>query len=96
MNIPGNEVSKGETLSQYIGAGPPEGTGLHRYIYLVYKQPGKVSDAEHGVLGFSGNKRNNFKIADFAKKHNLGNPVYGNLYQAEYDDYVPKLYAKLG
>lgn len=27
VNIPGNDVSKGDTLSEYIGAGPPEGTG---------------------------------------------------------------------
>ena len=36
-NIPGTEVSKGEVLSEYIGAGPPEGTGLHRYIFLGEK-----------------------------------------------------------
>lgn len=26
-NIPGNDVSKGETLSEYVGSGPPQGTG---------------------------------------------------------------------
>lgn len=53
-------------------------------MYLVYKQPGKYSDAEHGHLtNTSPDKRNNFKIADFAKKHNLGNPVAGNFYQVE-------------
>ncbi|CAD5215644.1 unnamed protein product [Bursaphelenchus okinawaensis] len=96
VNIPGNDISKGEVLSEYIGAGPPEKTGLHRYVYLVYKQPGKIEDKEHGKLGLSGAKRNNWKAADFAAKHKLGDPVFGNLYQAEYDDYVPKLYAKLG
>lgn len=35
VNIPGNSVEKGETLSQYIGCGPPDKTGLHRYVYLV-------------------------------------------------------------
>ncbi|KRT84523.1 hypothetical protein AMK59_1122, partial [Oryctes borbonicus] len=42
-NIPGGNIEKGETLSEYIGAGPPKGTGLHRYVLLVYKQPGKLS-----------------------------------------------------
>ena len=36
-----------------------------------------------------------FKIRDFAKKYNLGEPVAGNFYQAEWDDYVPKLYEQL-
>ena len=34
VNIPGCEVGKGEEVAAYIGAGPPEGTGLHRYIFL--------------------------------------------------------------
>ena len=37
MNIPGNRVSAGETRSEYIGAGPPKGTGLHRYVFLGKK-----------------------------------------------------------
>merc|ERR1712212_1144225 len=41
-NIPGCNVEKGETLSQYVGSGPPPSTGLHRYVYLIYKQPGKL------------------------------------------------------
>ncbi|MFH4979470.1 hypothetical protein AB6A40_006179 [Gnathostoma spinigerum] len=97
INIPGNDVSRGEVLSEYIGAGPPPKTGLHRYVYLVYKQPGRISDPAHGHLtNRSGAKRGRFKIASFAAKHNLGAPVAGNFFQAEYDDYVPKLYEQLG
>lgn len=33
-NIQGSDVSTGSTLCEYIGAGPPKGTGLHRYILL--------------------------------------------------------------
>jgi hypothetical protein len=55
--------------------------GHHRYVYLVYKQPGKIQDKEHGKLGFSGDKRGGWKVASFAQKHGLGNPVYGNFYQ---------------
>lgn len=96
-NIPGNDLKKGDELSGYISSAPPQGTGLHRYVYLVYKQPGKIEDKEHGHLpSTSGAKRANFKAAAFAKKHNLGDPIAGNLYQAQYDDYVPKVYEKLG
>ncbi|XP_025203865.1 phosphatidylethanolamine-binding protein homolog F40A3.3-like, partial [Melanaphis sacchari] len=31
-NIPGNDITKGETLSEYVGSGPPPETGLHRYV----------------------------------------------------------------
>lgn len=42
VNIPGNNVADGETLFEYIGAGPPQDTGLHRYVFLLYKQTGKL------------------------------------------------------
>ncbi|KAE8745246.1 hypothetical protein FOCC_FOCC008038 [Frankliniella occidentalis] len=72
-NIPGADVNKGETLSEYVGSGPPQGTGLHR----------------------SGDNRGCFAIRKFAAKYNLGDPVAGNFYQAQWDDYVPKLYEQL-
>ncbi|CDW60800.1 OV 16 antigen [Trichuris trichiura] len=97
VNIPGNKVAQGETLSEYIGAGPPKGTGLHRYVFLVYKQQGRINDREHGHLtNRSGSGRGGWSASKFAKKHNLGDPVAGNLYQAQWDDYVPKLYEQLG
>jgi len=97
VNIPGNDLSKGDTLAEYVGSGPPPGTGLHRYVYLVYQQSGKVSDPEHGVLtNRSGAKRGGFKAAAFAEKHNLGDPVAGNFFLAEFDEYVPELYKQLG
>ncbi|CAB3397106.1 unnamed protein product [Caenorhabditis bovis] len=97
VNIPGNDISKGDVLSEYIGSGPPPDTGLHRYIYLIYKQNGKIVDNEHGHLtNRSGDKRGGWKASEFVKKHNLGKPVFGNFYQAKYDDYVPILYKQLG
>lgn len=127
-NIPGNAVEKGTVLSQYVGAGPPEGmtiifflifygpyckwstnnwysffalkilftgTGLHRYVFLVYKQPGPL-EFDEPRLPFSGENRGGFSIAKFADKYKLGDPIAGNLYQAEWDDYVPILYKELG
>ncbi|KAK4873754.1 hypothetical protein RN001_013114 [Aquatica leii] len=41
-NIPGKLVNLGDTITQYIGACPKESTGLHRYVFLIYKQPSKI------------------------------------------------------
>ncbi|XP_050667757.1 protein D2-like isoform X2 [Leptidea sinapis] len=95
-NIPGDNVGAGETLSAYVGSGPPEGTGLHRYVFLVYKQPGKLTFDEPRLTNTSADNRGGFSIAKFAKKYNLGDPIAGNFYQAQYDDYVPQLYKQLG
>ena len=52
MNIPGANLAKGETLAPFRGSAPPDGTGLHRYIFLVYKQPGYLKHlAEKYNLG---------------------------------------------
>jgi len=95
VNIPENDIAKGETLSEYVGSGPPKGTGLHRYVLLVYQQPGRIAPEEKRLSNRSGEGRANFKVRDFAKKYNLGEPIAGNFYQAEWDDYVPKLYEQL-
>ncbi|XP_065165565.1 phosphatidylethanolamine-binding protein homolog F40A3.3-like isoform X2 [Atheta coriaria] len=95
-NIPGGDISKGETLSAYVGSGPPEGTGLHRYVFLIYKQSGKLTFDEQRLTNTSGDNRGCFAIKKFADKYQLGDPVAGNLYQAQWDDYVPILYKQLG
>lgn len=95
VNIPGTSVGEGKTLSQYVGSGPPKGTGLHRYVFLVYKQPSSINPDEKVLTNRSGEGRGCFKIRNFAKKYNLGSPIAGNFYQAQWDDYVPKLYEQL-
>lgn len=95
-NIPGTDIAKGEILSDYVGSGPPEKSGLHRYVFLVYKQPGKLTFDEPRLTNTSGDNRGCFKIQKFVEKYNLGAPIAGNFYQAEWDDYVPVLYKQLG
>lgn len=60
----------------------------------VYKQPGRITYSDP-KLGLSTDNRGGTKANDVSAKYNLGNPVAGNFYQAEWDDYVPKLYEKL-
>ena len=93
--MPGADIAKGEVLSDYVGSGPPPDTGLHRYVFLIYKQSGKLSFDEPRLTNTSADNRGGFKIQKFAEKYSL-ELVAGNFYQAEYDDYVPILYKQLG
>lgn len=61
----------------------------------MYKQPGRIEDYSDLKLGLSVDNRGCTKANDVSSKYNLGNPVAGNFYQAEWDDYVPELYKKL-
>ena len=94
-NIPGNNIEQGDVIAAYVGSGPPKGTGLHRYVFLLYKQPGKLELDEPRVANNSRQDRPKFKAAKFTEKYNLGSPIAGNFYQAQYDDYVPILHKQL-
>ncbi|CAD6994069.1 phosphatidylethanolamine-binding protein homolog F40A3.3 [Ceratitis capitata] len=93
VNIPGNKVAEGQTVAEYIGSGPSKGSGLHRYVFLVFKQPGKI-ETEKFIPKTSREGRIGVKARDYIAKYNLGSPIAGNFYQAQYDDYVPILHAQ--
>ncbi|XP_052237079.1 protein D2-like isoform X1 [Dreissena polymorpha] len=97
VNIPGNEVQKGQVKAAYIGAGAPEGSGFHRYVFLLFKQTaGKMdfSTLKH-IPNNKAEGRRRFNARDFAAKHSLV-LIGGNFVEAEYDDSVPELHKQLG
>ncbi|KAM7340698.1 hypothetical protein ACRRTK_001313 [Alexandromys fortis] len=83
VNMKGNDISSGKVLSDYVGSGPPSGTGLHRYVWLVYEQDKPLNCDKPILSNRSGDHRGKFKVAAFRKKYHLGAPVAGTCYQAE-------------
>ncbi|XP_008554051.1 phosphatidylethanolamine-binding protein homolog F40A3.3 isoform X5 [Microplitis demolitor] len=97
VNIPAGNIEKGQVIISYIGPGPPKDSGLHRYILLLYKQPGKLSfDDERLVPNTEANGRTGHSVKSFADKYKFGDPIAGNFYEASYDEYVPILHKQLG
>lgn len=95
-NIPGTDIEAGDTYAEYIGSGPPEDSGLHRYVLLVFKQPtGRIDYDRPKASNRSREGRYAFKTRHLIEEYNLGTPVAGNFYQAQYDDYVPILHRQL-
>lgn len=96
MNIPGQSIADGDTIIEFIGSGPPLNTGLHRYVFLIFEQTGKLNvDDEPRTSKTSRENRLNTSAKKLITKYNLGNPIAGNFYIAQYDDYVPLLHAQL-
>lgn len=93
-NIPGSDITRGETVFEYVGSGAPQGTGLHRYIFLLYEQKARLTGLTR-TPKTSRQGRVNFSMRKFAEEHNLGQPIGANFFQAQYDDYVPLLHAQL-
>lgn len=96
VNIPGNKISSGDTICEYIGSGPPQGFGIHRYIFLVFKQSNgkQVFD-----LPFASKYTREGRLSTETRKlitdYDL-QLIAGNFYLAQYDDYVPILHEQMG
>jgi len=43
INIPGGNVSNGQALLNYKGPAPPQGSGIHRYIFLIFEQMERIN-----------------------------------------------------
>lgn len=90
INVPsGAEIGKGQTVVPYVGSGPPEGLGLHRYVLTVFKQSATLSADQFDAY----QARFKFSSRDFAIKFNL-QLIAGNLYQAQTDDFLRARNAK--
>ncbi|XP_011494666.1 PREDICTED: protein D2-like [Ceratosolen solmsi marchali] len=95
-NIPEDKVPKGEVLTEYIGPAPPKNTGLHRYVFLLFKQNQGSITFDERRIGNRDKRRNRFSVKKFAEKYNLEGPIAGNFMKAQYDDYVPIAHKQIG
>jgi len=83
MNIKGSQAGRdGDTITFYAGPTPPKGTGVHRYVFLLFKQHGKLDQATIKA-------RNKFHVREFMKKHHLGDPVGCNWFSARHEKEGP-------
>uniref|UniRef100_A0A8C6EDM1 Uncharacterized protein n=1 Tax=Moschus moschiferus TaxID=68415 RepID=A0A8C6EDM1_MOSMO len=86
----GNDISSHSSL-QLCGLWASQGHWLHCNIWLVYRQERPLKCDDPILSNLSGDHCGKFKVASFCKKYELWTLVAGTCYQAEWDDYVPKL-----
>jgi len=72
-NVPRDEVYEGEDVVPYEGPTPPE--GRHRYVMVLYRQPG----GERVEMVPPGDRRG-FSTREFAKEYGLGDPVAARVF----------------
>eukprot|EP00095_Tigriopus_kingsejongensis_P006177 maker-scaffold191_size271209-snap-gene-0.11 protein:Tk06177 transcript:maker-scaffold191_size271209-snap-gene-0.11-mRNA-1 annotation:"protein d2 isoform x2" len=78
VNIPGDNLANGQTVTAFRPSGPPAGSGFHRYVFLLFKQSqslGKISSL---------NRRSGFNALKFAKKNGFPeSPEAANYYKTQ-------------
>ncbi|KAH7322075.1 phosphatidylethanolamine-binding protein [Rhizoctonia solani] len=65
-------------ISPYFPPNPPVGSGAHRYIALLYAQPGNFNVASLNATQFA-----KFNISSFAASAGLGEPLAGTFLTVE-------------
>jgi len=102
VNIPGSGVG-GRQLAPYIGSGPPPGTGIHRYNFLVFDEGTKAKDYSsvipmdlvdigRRVYWNLAEQGKTWTFREFQAWAKLGEPVAGNFYVAQWDSWVDQLW----
>lgn len=95
-NIQGNDIDRADTIVDYVGAAPAKGTGLHRYVFLLYEHQNRLNfTTEVRLTNRCRNPRRFFSTRNFARAYGLTTLWAGNFYQAFYDDYVAVLQGQL-
>ncbi|KAL1460505.1 hypothetical protein WDU94_012482 [Cyamophila willieti] len=76
INILGKEKdTTGEDLVEYMGPAPHKGTGTHRYIWILLKQPRFLKDVKEPRIKKDCTKgRAQYKWWEFMRQHNLSKP----------------------
>lgn len=92
-NIAGVNFDKAIHLAMFFPSAPPKGSGEHRYVFLWYKQPGKIDFTGYERIStFQMEGRNKFNITSFVDKFNLEQPLAGNFYLASWDESCEEIY----
>jgi phosphatidylethanolamine-binding protein (PEBP) family uncharacterized protein len=82
-NIKGCDLSTGEVLAEYAGAGPPKGTGFHRYIFVLFEHDQRVEFDEVKITKGTRLQRTRFSMKKFQKKYELDRVVAWNYFKAQ-------------
>lgn len=87
-NIPECNIHEGNIYTEYIKPCPSEDSGLHRYVFLIYKQPGLIRFPFQILKNNSLHRRGNFSIVEIARRYNLNNPIAGNFVHAKFNPHM--------
>lgn len=77
INIPSVDVARGEVVVDYEPPSPAR--GRHRYLYLLFRQTGRVTARRLA-------SRKGFQVKEWAREHGLGNPANGLFFWCDADE----------
>lgn len=96
-NIPGNQVSKGDVVYDYLPPFPPAGTGFQRLVFVLYKQEGKMDYSSlKKPLPCTDLSHRTFKTLDFYRqRQDALTPAGLGFFQTDYDFAVKTVFHEI-
>nr|XP_018905871.1 PREDICTED: OV-16 antigen-like [Bemisia tabaci] len=83
--LPALDYVRGETIFDYREPRPLLGTGLHRYVFLVYAHGNRTINCTMKKLNQSDvTGRPHFNLKDFVRQYDLGEPYAVNFFVAQW------------
>lgn len=102
MNIDGStgaDVSSGDTILPYLGPAPPYSSGLHRYVFTLYKQKDKITAADIDVAKSFFEPRGGLRTYQYIRSQSdkfFANPLGIDAFLCEWDQVVDEYHEAMG
>ncbi|EFQ36587.1 hypothetical protein CGRA01v4_08469 [Colletotrichum graminicola] len=70
-------------FNDYMVPDPKSGSGMHRYVYLLYVQPEKMNKMGFEAMGVDMKERKKFSISQLRKQAGLDRPIGGTFFTVD-------------
>ncbi|XP_022110541.1 39S ribosomal protein L38, mitochondrial-like isoform X2 [Acanthaster planci] len=89
-NIPGNQLSQGEEIFNYLPPFPAQGTGYHRFVFVLFQQEGRVDYSSRAVsLPCRKLRERTFETLEFYRQYqDMITPAGLGFFQSRWDSSV--------
>ncbi|XP_025116001.1 39S ribosomal protein L38, mitochondrial-like [Pomacea canaliculata] len=92
-NIPGSQIDKGETVCDYLQPFPVRGVGYLRYIFVLYKQNGKMDFSKFKKSDSMSLQERTFSTLEFYRQHQDNiTPAGLAFFQSRWDSSVRSIF----
>ncbi len=98
VNIPSNRISEGKIILEYLPPAPPFSSGLHRYVFCLYKQLKKLEEPEIVSAAIFFQERKGIHSYEWIKSqssHYSTNPIGLEAFITEWDECVDQLHEQM-